>query len=230
MISPQHKTLFVHIPKVAGQSIETVFLEDLGLSWDDRGQLLMRKKQKHEKGPYRLAHLRARDYVALGYLDEVTFNDFFKFSFVRDPYARTLSLYHYLGYSRIISISCFLDKVVRKKVEEGHFFFMPQYDYLYDPSGKLLVDFVGKLEQISEDAQTVFNKARLQGKQLPHINKSEKGLKRGLAALVKNPSLFGCLRFGKLFSKRKTRELNDLDKECVYKLYSKDFESFNYEK
>ena len=32
MISHEHKTVFIHIPKCGGQSVETCFLDDLGLS------------------------------------------------------------------------------------------------------------------------------------------------------------------------------------------------------
>jgi len=230
MISPKHKSIFVHIPKVAGQSIETIFLEDLGLSWDAREKLLLRKKKKNELGPERLAHLRAKDYVAFGYVDTKDFEEFFTFSFVRNPYARVLSLYHYLGYSRIISVSTFTEKVLSKKVEEGHFFFQSQYDYVYSDTGTLLVDFVGKLEYISKDIQYVLEKLGLQGKTLPHVNKSEKGLKRGLGALLKTPALWGQLKVRKIFSSVKIKELSEAEKAGIYQLYSKDFDCFDYER
>ncbi|MEM7085939.1 MAG: sulfotransferase family 2 domain-containing protein [Bacteroidota bacterium] len=230
MISTKHKTIFVHIPKVAGQSIETLFLEDLGLNWDQRHTLLMRIKKPHEQGPHRLAHLRAKDYVSLGYADQATFDSFFKFSFVRNPYARVLSLYHYLGYSRIISVEKFIEKVLVKKVKEDHFFYQAQYDYLYSNDGKLLVDYVGKLEQISEDIAPVLRKSGLQGKEMPHVNKSEKGLKRGLTSLVTNPALLLNLSLSKVFSKKKVKVLCDQEKKMIYQLYPKDFEHFAYEK
>ncbi|MBL4663063.1 MAG: sulfotransferase family 2 domain-containing protein [Flavobacteriaceae bacterium] len=220
----------MHIPKVAGQSIETLFLEDLGLDWGHRQELLMRKKKPHELGPHRLAHLRAKDYVSLGYTDAETFDSFFTFSFVRNPYTRVLSLYHYLGYSRIISLVAFIEKVLTKKVEEDHFFYQSQYDYLYDDNGKLLVDYVGKLEQISENMEYVLKKAGLQGKKMPHVNKSDKGLKRGFTSLISNPSLLLNLKCSKVFSKKKVKELSSIEKDAIYQLYSKDFEHFAYEK
>lgn len=230
MISTKHKTIFVHIPKVAGQSIETLFLEDLGLNWDQRGELLMRIKNPHEKGPHRLAHLRARDFVSFGYAEASTFDSFFKFSFVRNPYARVLSLYHYLGYSRIISVEKFIEKVLAEKVKQDHFFYQPQYDYLYSEDGQLLVDYVGKLEQISTDIEYVLAKSGLQSQKLPHVNKSEKGLKRGLTSLITNPALLLQLNLGKVFSKKKVKALSDHEKKLIYQLYSKDFEHFDYEK
>lgn len=228
MISKKHNTLFVHIPKVAGQSIETVFLRDLGLDWQTRDVLLLRKKEKHEKGTYRLAHLKAKDYVELGYIDAQTYNTYFTFSFVRNPYNRTISLYKYLGYSRIISFSTFVNKVLPQKIQDNHFFFLPQYDYLYSDSNDLLVDFVGKLETIEEDCKVVFNKAGLHNATLPHVNKSEKGLKRGIALLLKNPSLLKHLKVENLF-KKQPLTLSEEDKKSIQKLYRLDFKYFNYE-
>ena len=68
MISHKHKTVFVHIPKVAGQSVEQMYLADLGLNWSERAVLLLRPKLNTEKGPERLAHLTAAQYTQFGYL------------------------------------------------------------------------------------------------------------------------------------------------------------------
>ena len=229
MISEKHKTIFVHIPKVAGQSIETVFLNDLGLDWETRSELLLREKKNFEEGPFRLAHLKAKEYVSLGYIEEETFQEYFKFSFVRNPYHRTLSLYKYLGYAKIISFSNFVKSVLPQKIEENHFFFLPQYDYLYNDLNKLAVDFVGKLETIEEDCKFVFNEAGIKNAVLPHVNKSEKGLKRGLANLVKSPSLIKHIAIKRLFSDIKT-EISLADKTAIQEIYSLDFKHFNYEK
>lgn len=230
MISTKHKTIFVHIPKVAGQSIETIFLDDLGLTWASRHELLLRKKKGSEPGPHRLAHLKAKEYVGLGYMKAARFEEFFSFSFVRNPYARSISLYNYLGYSRIISFSAFIKNVLTKKIREDHFFFRPQYDYLYSDDGKLLVDFVGKLEHISEDIELVLEKSGLQGKRLQHINKSDKGLKRGITSLITTPLLLKNLRLKHLFSQNKISELSEEQKDGIYRIYTKDFEYLGYEK
>jgi hypothetical protein len=115
-------------------------------------------------------------------------------------------------------------------VREDHFFFRPQYDYLYNDDGKLMVDFVGKLEHISEDIEYVLEKSGLEHRKLPHINKSEKGLKRGISSLITTPSLLKDLQLTRLFSKKKISELNKDQKDGIYRIYTKDFEYFGYEK
>ena len=48
MISHNHEYVFVHIPKCGGQSIEHVFLNDLGLEWHNRSPLLLRPNDNLE--------------------------------------------------------------------------------------------------------------------------------------------------------------------------------------
>jgi len=228
MISKKHKTIFIHIPKAGGQSIETMFLNTIGLQWDTRADLLLRKKKPEEKGPYRLAHLRARDYVSNGYIGEQEFNDFFKFAFVRDPYKRVYSLYNYLGFSKIISLKNFIENIIVKKFESDQYFFRSQYDYVYDLDGNKMVDFIGKLESIDVDIQKVMDCSGLKNVTLPHVNKSKGEWKRALGILFKNPKL---IRYLRLFNNNNFEtEFSKELKDKVYELYKNDFFHFGYDR
>lgn len=229
MISKKHKTVFVHVPKVAGQSIEHMFLQDLDLDWDRREVLLLRRKQSYEKGPERLAHLLAKDYVRLGYISQAEFNEYFKFSFVRNPYKRVFSFYNFLGYSRIISFRTFVGKVVPDKLEQKDFFFLSQYDYLYNEEAILMVDFVGRLENINEDIETVKSNCGLKNVALPHANKSKGEWKRALGLLLREPKLRSNISLGhkgKVYESVMTEEIRNK----IYDLYEKDFSAFGYNK
>src|SRR4051794_30841719 len=96
MLSHQHQTIFIHISKCAGQSVENAFLADVGLTWETRAPLLLRANGDPRLGPPRLAHLPAADYVACGHVDAQTFERYFKFAIVRDPWSRAISLYRHL--------------------------------------------------------------------------------------------------------------------------------------
>jgi hypothetical protein len=228
MISHKHKTIFVHIPKVAGQSIESMFLNDLNLNWNQRAELLLRKKKVNERGPFRLAHLKAHEYVHLNYIDPIKFNSYFKFSFVRNPYSRAYSYYKYLGYSEIISFNTFISEVLTKKVKQNHFFFIPQTDYLYYED-KLLVDFVGKFEELNQDIKTVISNANLSIHELPFVNKSKNDKKRAISKLAKNPKFLLKLKMNNHIFKDYREAYDKASLELIKNIYKDDIDKFQYE-
>ena len=229
MISKAHRTIYVHIPKVAGQSIETMFLEDLNLDWSQRSELLLRKKTFSEKGPYRLAHLKASEYVELNYIKESKFQDYFKFSFVRNPYSRAYSFYKYLGYSKVITFNLFLSRVLEKRIKNKHFFFILQSDYLYDNNNNLLIDFVGKFENLNEDIKVVIDKSNLKTESLPYVNKSKNKVKRSVSKIIKNPLFLTSLKTNNPIFKDYREAYDKEATAIVNKLYKSDIENFEYE-
>ncbi|MEL6920053.1 MAG: sulfotransferase family 2 domain-containing protein [Pseudomonadota bacterium] len=95
MISHFHKTIFVHIPKCGGMTVEHAFLEDIGLDWNRRAPFLLLKNIQPRIGPERLAHLTAAEYLKYKYCTPEHFASYYKFSVVRDPIARIVSVYNY---------------------------------------------------------------------------------------------------------------------------------------
>jgi hypothetical protein len=47
-----------------------------------------------------------------------------------------------------------------------------QLDYLVDGNGGVLVDFIGRFENLSEDLRTLATKAGIQLERIPHVNVS----------------------------------------------------------
>lgn len=95
MICRKLEALFVHIPKAAGQSVERVLLAEMGVDCESRAGTLLAPNPDPSRGPPRLAHLTAEEYVKLGWLSEEDFGALFKFAFVRNPWARLASEYRY---------------------------------------------------------------------------------------------------------------------------------------
>jgi len=176
MISHQHRCIFIHIPKCAGQSIETAFLEDLGLDWATCAVLLLRPNDRPEIGPPRLAHLIARDYLRHHYLSRELFDSYFKFAVVRNPWERAVSTYRYLNANE--SFDNFVDRLTRSCSEgaaDGDFwFFRPQVDFVTDEAGTIVVDRVIHFENIATAFRHVAATVNLQIP-LGHVNKSEPG-------------------------------------------------------
>ncbi|MEX5730248.1 hypothetical protein Ga0609869_003601 [Rhodovulum iodosum] len=173
MISRKHKTIFVHIPKAAGQSVEHVFLQECGLDWDSRAPLLLRRNDDRSQGPTRLAHLYAREYVACGHVTQAEFDSYFKFAIVRNPYDRLLSEYRYRN-PRRTPLWWFLLKPWRDDWKDPVRHRVPQVRFLHDGQGRLLVDRVIRFERLAEEMPEVFERALGQRRALPARNVSDK--------------------------------------------------------
>lgn len=228
MISHNDNCLFIHIPKAAGQSVESIFLQQNNLTWDEREQLLLKPNSDPQKGPPRLAHLTADEYLSLGYLAPDKFNALFKFTIVRNPWDRLVSEYLYKKHS-----FCFKDFIFKyfpeKDVDDYkqhnglYRHVMPQHQFIYGKENKCLVDYVGKFETLQQDfsiiSQKIFGKPLV----LPHKNKTQQQsvLSRSLNKLKKSMT-------GTQNKKHYSSFYDDETQEWVAKFYAKDIELFGY--
>jgi len=188
----KHQCIFIHIPKTAGTSVLSVLMQ---------GNVLR-------------DHAVFSDFQTV---DPVSFQSYFKFCFVRNPYDRAVSCYEYLKkggngggdlyYKDLIeqkfpTFDDFVLNYLNKDIIHQHVLFKPQYLFIYNYKSELQVDYIGKFEDIEEDFKYISEKIFLQ-KKLPDLNKSSK----------KN--------YMEYYS-------NSLVKEKVNWLYSKDFELLGY--
>lgn len=224
MISDYDQCLFVHIPKVAGQSIEQVFLSRAGLTWQEREQFLLKPNHVPNLGPPRLAHLTATEYVTKGHIQTQEFARLFRFSFVRNPWDRLVSEYLYRGHKFsfkdwLFSYFPTADHDDYQNAYDVYRHVLPQYDFLYDQQGKLLVNFVGRFENLTADFAEVSKLITGQKLSLPHKNKTPvAGIKSKIKSLVtpNNQSNY------QAYYDEESREL-------VARLYGKDIELFDYQ-
>lgn len=197
MISDFDNCLFVHVPKVAGQSIEDVFLQRAGLNWQTRAPFLLKANANPDVGPPRLAHLTALEYTELGYLDKAKFASLYKFAFVRNPWRRILSEYLYRGYQ--CSFKQFLLHQFPTPKDDNFMtgddlyrHVIPQGEFLCDKQGNLLVDFVGRFETLNEDFSAVSKTITGESLSLPHKNKTTPKLSRFFKAKPKRFEDYYC--------------------------------------
>jgi len=231
MLLQNQKLLFVHVPKVAGQSIESYFLNKEGLNWNSRQKLLLKKNENPEKGPPRLAHLKAHEYLKLNYLSESEFDSYFKFSFVRNPWSRMVSFYKYSGFQSLTSFENFILKILDRLIEKEGWFYAPQHEFTHY-HGEQLVDFIGRFESLNTDFGKVLNKLGYAEDEPPHVNSSSKksGIelyKYSIYLIKRYPQLISCLSKGS--SGKKYQEYyNHKSRKKIEVLYEKDIELFNY--
>ena len=225
MICREYNCLFVHIPKTAGQSIEQYFMSRLGLDWQaDRDQLLMGRNTDPDCGTQKLAHLTASEYLSCGHLDGENFTRFYKFAFVRNPYARLVSEYLYRNYFSHRSFRDFvLNKLPPPGWDDQYRHIMPQYDFLHDGNGRLLVDFVGRFESLQDDFKRVCAHLGLEDSELPHRNPSRKA-SRNRKRRIRN----ALYRNGENHKRVYVDFYDGQTREYVAEMYRRDLDAFGY--
>ncbi len=147
-----HDFVFIHIPKTAGTSI----YRSLGLAGEHRTALQLR-----------------------GRLRERRWHTKFKFAFVRNPWDRAVSSFLHATVinkdSRFVALT-FSDWLRLAYVERHPLYFdvphsfSPQYDWISDGEDNLIVDFVGRFENLREDFATICGRIGRPGLDLPHHN------------------------------------------------------------
>ena len=218
MICHHYKCIFIHIPKTAGQSIEHVFLNLLGLTWETREPLLLRTNNNKKLGPPRLAHLKATEYLEYKYISEELFNSYYKFTFVRNPWSRLVSFYNYRKFYRIFSFKYFTMKILKDMLwKHNNWFTAQQSEFIQDNSGRIIVDYVGKFENLQTDFNTICDNINVENIELPHINKSK----------ISNPVL-SFIKIKERPNKHYSEYYDTETKEFVEQIYKNDIEKFNY--
>ena len=226
MVSHKHKCIFIHIPKAAGTSIEMAFLDDLGLDMNNRHALLLGENTNKDSGPRRVSHLTASEYVDLHFVSKEIYDQYFTFTFVRHPINRLYSSYKYRAFSDYISFDTFvkvkLPQLFNSK-KEG-FFYKSQYDYIFCDKDSC-VNFIGKLENLSEDFKIIKDKTGLKS-DLKHHNKSKakrSSTLKKIGKIIKDPNVWSNFSF-----KHKRKYLSPVAVDIVKKYYEKDFKNFKY--
>lgn len=202
-INYKQKSIFVHIPKTGGTSIEY----SMGIPMLSEKHFRSHRLQTIDNVKYALQHLPVKilkkDKVMSRHWD-----NFFKFSIVRNPYTRALSEFFWVKGKTKKGLEFnhneftnFLKTFYRERNKDHT---LTQCDYLLDEDGKIGVDYVGRFEELR--------------KSWNHINEIVK-FQRPLTLKHKSSN-----------KNKYIKELQPIHKKLIYKLFEEDFDVFKYKK
>lgn len=178
IISHKHKFIFIHIQKCAGTSITYALNkylgeQDLVLGCTPEGEELSAIWGK-TKGLYK--HVNSAN--AKGILGNKIWNEYFKFSFIRNPWDLVVSTYHWW-----LETSWDDEQQTGKKVRNLNNFeeyvFSPYLrtetcsEYIMDGKGNCLIDFIGRQESLERDFAYICGRLNLPNLELPQKNASQ---------------------------------------------------------
>lgn len=167
-----------------------------------------------DRRPGRAKHLSA---IQLKTILGEDYERAFSFSMVRNPWAREVSRYWFTHHSNepsraekrrrdtrrkfhSLSFPQWVDRHA-KRMERGRAF--NQIDKLSDLDGRIIVDFVGRLESVNEDFGTVCDRIGVPRLEVPHVNGTGGG-------------------------RRYLEMYDDRTRDLVGEIYARDIEAFGY--
>ena len=233
MISHKHRVIFIHIPKCGGTSVETIFLDDLKISFLERASLVMFPNSNPKIGPKRLSHLTANEMIDNHFISKKLFDEYFKFSVVRDPYNRAFSCYNHLRYNYLMTFNNFLKKVIQPSLENknGLYWFMkPQKEFIFcNSDSRLLVDKFFKLEEFNYQIKDYYDKFNLMDKSI-RLKKLNKSAKKNANIFFKTFEILKAIYMHyKIINAWGGVKVNEKEnREIVRKLYEEDYKLFEY--
>lgn len=222
IISNSHTFIFVHILKTAGTSICAAL--DPSLRWNDvilGGTGFGEKMNAPYKERFGLRKHSSASQIRAVVGDDV-WSRYFKFAFVRHPYARVVSFYTWLGDAirrnadrsspvwswpstqAFVESPTFSDFIRNQKFLQTDAARL-QTESVCDEEGRCLVDFVGRFEDLDAGMRTLSD----------HLGLALQPLDRHNASAGKGP-------LAEFFS-------SETDYAHLYELFRRDFDHFGYD-
>lgn len=176
-ILPKHKLIFIHIPKTGGSSVANALVENLNTQETKALSRPLGILQPNR-------HLKAQEVKYL--LGEKIWNEFFSFAFVRNPWDLMVSQYHWWLQKAAQYPSCRKDVIKIKRMGNFTNFLNSKYGQkmFHDTTGnmfdwiaednQIIVNFVGKFENLQNDLNEVCQHLNLEQIKLPHTNKTKR--------------------------------------------------------
>ena len=186
IISHRHKFIFIHIPKCAGSTISYSLLNNLYFELPRKDDWIFKDlspktaevfKEHSDQGNSFALNQHSRYNHVKKYLlkNNLNINEYFTFSFVKNPWNKCVSMYNYGLRMQKTTNADWTKKF--KNLTFKNFLQHPhgnQIDWISDQlteglhNYKISVDFVGKSERLQQDYDIICNKIGIQKQKLPH--------------------------------------------------------------
>lgn len=159
LLSKKFRFIFIHIYKNAGTSITNALIPFATAgrweTWSNSVLKRLKFSPRFDPQPFPF-HIKASEIIAK--IGGENFKSFFSFAFVRNPWDWQVSLYNYMlketthyQHHLVRGLGSF-DRYIRWRCTEE---VRLQRDFIYSADGELLIDYVGRFENLDADFQTI---------------------------------------------------------------------------
>ena len=171
MIHHKHKFIFVHVPKCGGTAIEKFFLEKDNISLDWRVRAPICHLSAEHKKEYML---HQGTHFALWKFPKDWREEYFSFSFVRNPWSKMVSCYKY--FAKTFKDISFEEYIIRFGNQEEYYPHKNPFKRVHFGEQHKLVEgcnFIGRFENLQDDFNKVCEHINIKAEQLPKENISK---------------------------------------------------------
>jgi len=204
IISHKHKFIFFAIPKTGTHAVRFALRPYFGAEDEEHVSLFHQSRlnipafKNRENGHFRPDEIKS-------FISPEIWNTYFKFCFIRNPFDRFVSAVFFKN--SIIQLqpqlaNDYLNKMIDKDPAEFGLHYQPQIPFLVDDQNEIVMDFIGRTENMQSDFDFICTKIGL-----PKITLERKNISKH-----------------EYYKQYYTSEL----KEKVGKVYKEDIERLNY--
>lgn len=178
IVSHRHRFIFAAVPKTGTHSVRRALREHLGDEDQEQVGLFVDRKLPYPElaaighGHLKLSQVRP-------HLGEERFRDYFKFAFVRNPFDRFVSYCAFMTREQGAfqqRPQAVMEHFLFRAPPEQHVLFQPQSALLTDgDGGSLLVDMVGKVEDMQASYDAICGRIGIPTRGLERVNASSHG-------------------------------------------------------
>lgn len=156
IVSHSKKLIFIHVHRTAGTSFSNMLRQHLGGDMEEFSQHSNAKTLDHD-------------------LFE-NYHDYYKFGFVRNPWERIFSWFALIHGNKQqpfaqarINFENFLEDDQASDFSTN-FFHYNALDYFTNHKGELIVDYIGRYENLNNEINTILNQFNFPLTEIPHVN------------------------------------------------------------
>ena len=177
IVSHLHRYIFVAMPKTGTHSVRQALREHLGPDDIEQVGLFVNKRFPFDEvAQIKHGHLSVRQMRP--YLGDAVCDEYFKFTFVRNPFDRFVSYCAFMtrqhgAFERDPQGT--MRRILFELRPMDHVHFQPQYTLLTNDADALEMDLIGRVERMQDDYDAICAKIGIPSRALEKVNSSKRG-------------------------------------------------------
>lgn len=175
IVSHKYKFIFIAIPKTATHAIRFALRPHLASNDWEQVELFHRSRAPIA-GFENINHGHITAQVAKEALGKEIWDSYYKFAFVRNPFDRFISYSFFKNKNSEIFKKHALAKMklaFQDPFVLNDLLFQPQIDFINDEEGGLMVDYVGRYEQLQKSFNAISKQTGIKSVELPLLNTTD---------------------------------------------------------